>query len=207
MTTPSPDASPVFEDSVLDTRSRAPLTYAQRMQAVEGSEAAAFAAALLIAPTALMQLSHEEALVIVAYMRPRRIEEGVTFIKEGDRGDTGYMVLILEGEVIVENIVVSRRTPVTTRVLGAGSLIGEMGLVDGQPRTASCTTSTKVRCAVLTRSALDSLIAEQPLTAAKLLLAVSMRVSERLRDTAEKLTMYTQLVQAMQQELDHLIPG
>ena len=97
-------------------------------------------------------------------------------------------------------------TPVTVTVLGPGSLIGEMGLVDGQPRLASCTASTDVRCAILSREALEKMGEEDPKTAAKLMFAVSLRVAERLRDTAEKLKMYSQLVQAMQQEIDHLMP-
>jgi CRP/FNR family transcriptional regulator, cyclic AMP receptor protein len=177
-----------------------------RMRAIEGSSSAELAAQLLIAPTALMQLTPEEAFIIVSYMTPRKIAEGTTFIKEGDESDTGYMMLLLEGEVTVENIVVSRRTPVTVTVLGPGSLIGEMGLVDGQARLASCTASTDARCTVLTRSALETLSEEDPNTATKLMFAVSLRIAERLRDTSEKLKMYTQLVQAMQQEIDHLMP-
>lgn len=178
----------------------------ERMRAVEGSTSAELAAELLIAPTALMQLSTEEALIIVSYMMPRKISMGTTFIREGDRSDTGYMVLLLEGEVTVESIIVSRRTPVTVTVLGPGSLIGEMGLVDGQARLASCTASTDVNCAILSRAALEKLGEDDPRTAAKLMFAVSLRVAERLRDTTEKLKKYSQLVQAMQQEIDHLMP-
>ena len=123
----------------------------QRMRAIEGSSTADLAAKLLIAPTALMQLTYEEAFTVVSYMTPRKIAEGTTFIKEGDDSDTGFMLLLLEGEVVVENIVVSRHTPVTVTVLGPGSLIGEMGLVDGRARLASCTTSIDTRCAVLVR--------------------------------------------------------
>ncbi len=178
-----------------------------RMRAVEGSSTAELAARLLIAPTALMQLSPDEALVVVSYMIPQKIPMNTTFINEGDKLDTGYMVLLVEGEVTVENIVVSRRSPVTVTVLGPGSLIGEMGLVDGQARLASCTASTDVRCAVLSRAALGKLSLEDPRTAAKLMFAVSLRIAERLRDTTEKLKRYSQLVQAMQQEIDHLMPG
>ena len=178
----------------------------QRMRAVEGSSSAELAAQLLIAPTALMQLSVDEALVIVSYMIPRNISMGTTFIKEGDKSDTGYMVLLLEGEVTVESIIVSRRVPVTVSVLGPGSLIGEMGLVDGQARLASCTASTDISCAILSRAALEKLSQDNPETAAKLMFAVSLRIAERLRETAEKLKRYSQLVQAMQQEIDHLLP-
>jgi CRP/FNR family transcriptional regulator, cyclic AMP receptor protein len=178
----------------------------ERMRAVEGSSTAELAARLLIAPTALMQLTPEEALTVVSYMIPRKIAEGTTFIKEGDTSDTGYMVLLVEGEVTVESIVVSRRTPVTVTVLGPGSLIGEMGLVDGQPRLASCTASSDARVAILSRAALDKLSHDNPATAAKLMFAVSLRIAERLRDTAEKLRMFSQLTLAMQQEIDRLMP-
>jgi CRP-like cAMP-binding protein len=178
----------------------------ERMRAIEGSSTAELAARLLIAPTALMQLTQEEAFTIVSYMTPRKIAVGTTFINEGDDSDTGYMVLLLEGEVTVENIVVSRTTPVTVNVLGPGSLIGEMGLVDGQARLASCTATTDIRCAILSRAALEKLGEDDPHTASKLMSAIALRISERLRDTSEKLKMYTQLVQAMQQEIDHLMP-
>ena len=176
------------------------------MRAIEGSSTAGLAAQLLIAPTALMQLSLDEALTVVSYMIPQKIPTGTTFIKEGDDSDTGYMMLLLEGEVTVENIVVSRRTPVTVTVLGPGSLIGEMGLVDGRARLATCTATTDARCAILSRAALEKLAQESPQTAAKLMSAVSLRIAQRLRDTSEKLKMYTQLVQAMQQEIDRLMP-
>ena len=188
------------------TRSPEKLNPEKRMQAIEGSTAAELAAKLLIAPTALMQLTHEEAFTVVSYMTPRKIAMGTTFISEGDESDTGYMMLLLEGEVIVENIVVSRRTPVTVTVLGPGSLIGEMGLVDGQARLASCSATTDSRCAVLTRAALEKLSKDDPYTATKLMFAIAARIAERLRETSEKLKMYTQLVQAMQQEIDHLMP-
>jgi CRP/FNR family transcriptional regulator, cyclic AMP receptor protein len=154
----------------------------------------------------LMQLNAEEALIVVSYMVPKKIAEGTTFIKEGDRIDTGYMMLLLEGEVMVENITVSRDDPVTVTVLEPGSLIGEMGLIDGEARLASCTATTSVRCAILTRAALEKLSDEDPATAAKLVLAVSSRIAARLRETTEKLKLYSQLVLAMQQEIEHLMP-
>jgi CRP/FNR family transcriptional regulator, cyclic AMP receptor protein len=182
------------------------MTADERHRAVEGSDAAELAATLLIAPTALMQLTLEEAMIVVSYMSPRKIARGTKFIKEGDKTDTAYMVLLLEGEVTVESITVSRSEPVTVTVLGPGSLIGEMGLVDGEARLASCTATTTVRCANLTRAALEKLTADDPDTAAKLILAVALRIAVRLRDTAEKLKLYSQLVLAMQQEIDHMMP-
>ncbi|MFM7331561.1 MAG: cyclic nucleotide-binding domain-containing protein [Brachymonas sp.] len=179
---------------------------AERLQKLDGSDMAALAAELLAAPTAMMRLSIDEARVVVSYMQPRIFDEGTVFIQEGDKNNTDYMVLVLDGEVTVESIVVSRTTPVTTAVLGSGSLLGEMGIVDGEPRSATCTATSKVRAAIFTRSALEKMLTEYPQIGCKFMMAISLRIAERLRDTADKLKLYTQLTQAMQQEIDRLMP-
>lgn len=166
---------------------------------------AELAAQLLTAPKALSQLSLQEARVVVDFMEPTHFTEGTCFIREGDAADTGFMALIIRGEVIVENIIVSRTQPVTTAVLEPGSLIGEMGLIDSGPRSASCTAGTELFCAILTREALQALIAQDPAIGAKLLLAISARIAERLRDTARKLRLYAKLAMAMQLEIDRIL--
>ena len=113
------------------------------------------AAELLTAPSALMHLTLDEARVVVGYMTPQFIPTGTTFIREGDAADEGFMALLLEGEVVVEGITVSRTEPVTIGVLAPGSLIGEVGLVDREPRSASCTTSADSLCAILTRESFE----------------------------------------------------
>ena len=168
---------------------------------------AELAAQMLHAPTALMQLSHEEALDVVAHMTPRRIPEGRRFIREGDSDNTGFMVLVLLGEVAVESSVAARADPLTVTVLGPGALIGEMGLLDGAPRSASCTALTEVRCAVLTREALAELLERRPRVAAKLVMAISARIAQRLREGQDRLKVYAQLTQAMNEEINALMPS
>jgi CRP/FNR family cyclic AMP-dependent transcriptional regulator len=172
-----------------------------------GSASAEKAASLLCAPDGFMRLSLDEARVVVRYMSQRYIPAGVTFIKEGDAGDGGFMALLTEGDVVVEQITVSRTEPITVRVLGPGSLVGEMGLIDNEPRSASCTASTGVMCAILTRDAIEQLVNVEPSVAAKLLLSVSAHVAERLRNTSRQLKLYARLATAMQEELDRAIPS
>ena len=176
-----------------------------RGRTVHGSASAELAAQLLIAPTALMQLTAAEARVVVGYMEPRRIPADTLFIKAGDTADTAYMLLLLEGEVTIENVALSRDMPETVTVLGPGSLIGELSLIDGLARTASCIATTDLRCAVLSRQALEQLSSDDPRTAVKLMFAVALRVAERLRDTSDKLKLHGQLVKALQLEVDHLM--
>jgi CRP-like cAMP-binding protein len=162
------------------------------------------AARLLCAPGGLMKLTLEEARVVVRYMTPRFIPAGTTFIKEGDAGDGGFMALLIQGDVVVEQITVKRTEPITVRVLGPGSLVGEMGLVDNEPRSASCTASSNVMCAILTRDAIEHMITEEPLMAAKLLLSMSSHIAERLRNTSRQLKLYARLASAMQEEIEQL---
>lgn len=162
------------------------------------------AARLLCAPGGLVRLTLEEARVVVRYMTPRFIPAGTTFIKEGDAGDGGFMALLIQGDVVVEQITVKRTEPITVRVLGPGSLVGEMGLVDNEPRSASCTASSNVMCAILTRDAIEHMIAEEPLIAAKLLFSMSSHIAERLRNTSRQLKLYARLASAMQEEIEQL---
>jgi len=169
--------------------------------ATEGSEAADLAAHFLMSPTALMQLTLPEARMVVRYMQPQIVAKGTIFIREGDARDTGFLMLLLDGEVTVETLVVSRAEPIVITLLGAGSLIGELGMFDGMPRYASCIAATQLRCAILTREALNRMMEENPRIAAKLLLVVSLRIGARLREMTDKLKMYVQLTQAMEQEI------
>lgn len=167
----------------------------------------ALAAEMLTAPSALMQLSLEEAYGVARYMRPMQIAQGTVFIREGDSHNTGFMVLILEGDVTVESIVVSRVSPITMTVQGPGSMHGDLGLIDGLPRSASCIANTDLSCAVLTREGIAQLLQTDPAICAKLMMAIAMRIGDRLRDNTDKLNKYVQLTKAMQQEIDHLLPS
>lgn len=167
----------------------------------------AMAAEMLTAPSALMQLSLEEAHVVVRYMRPKRIAQGTVFIREGDTQDTNFMALVLEGDVIVETIVASRTAPITLTVLGPGSMHGELSLIDGLQRSASCTASSDLSCAILTRQGMTQLLKNDPTVGAKLMMAIAMRIGDRLRDNTEKLKKFVQLTKTLQQEVDRQQPG
>ena len=172
-----------------------------------GFPSMAMAADMLAMPCAVLQLSEKEARIVVNYMHPKRFAEGTVFIRESDAHNTGFLALVLEGEVTVENIVVSRKSPITVTVLGPGSMHGDLGLIDGFPRSASCTAASPLCCALLTREGLSKLHNDHPAICAKLLMAIAMRVASRLRDNTEKLKKYVQLTKVMQQEIDHLLPS
>ncbi|MEY4344667.1 MAG: hypothetical protein RL032_499, partial [Pseudomonadota bacterium] len=52
--------------------------------------------------------------------------------------------------------------------------------------------------------AIDRMVTEDPMMAAKLLLSVSAHIAERLRNTSRQLKLYARLTAAMQDEIEDL---
>ena len=160
------------------------------------------AALLLVTPTALAELSQSDARAVVGFMQLKRVAAGTVLIREGEATHTDFMMLILEGEVLVEALGFSADNSAVVSVLASGSLIGEMGILDGEPRSATCTATTEVDVAVLSREALLKLIEGQPAVAARFMLVISKRLADRLRDANRKIRTFGCVSRALQQELD-----
>ena len=163
---------------------------------------AAQAAELLAAPNNTIPFLVDDALRLVPYLRLVEANTGTKLLVEGDRSHIGHLLLILEGSVSVD--IADGGELVELAVLGAGQILGELALLDGQPRSASCTAVSTVRAAGLSRVGLQRLVAEQPAVAAKFLAALAQRTGERLRGLGDQLKMYSQLVQNQQQTISRL---
>lgn len=159
------------------------------------------AARLLVTPSALDDLTLADAMKVVGYMRPRLIKAGTVFIQEGQVRQNDYMLLVLEGDIAVENALPGLGEPMVVNVIGPGHLIGEMGVLDGSPRSATCTANTDIAAAVLSRTALMRLLKDEPRVGSRLLLAISKRMADRLRETTRKLKTFAQMNKALQEEL------
>jgi CRP/FNR family transcriptional regulator, cyclic AMP receptor protein len=162
------------------------------------------AAELLQTGGAMSDLSAEDAACVVGYMGLVSFGAGATVFREGDASHTSYMLLVLSGEVSVETADPRGGGQVAISVLGPGNMIGEMGLLDGSPRSATCLASTAVQAGGLSRKALERLIEDNPRVGAKLMVGLSKRLADRLRAMSEQLVIYAQLTGSMQQEINSL---
>jgi CRP/FNR family transcriptional regulator, cyclic AMP receptor protein len=160
----------------------------------------------LVQPKAAFPLDRAQAKVVLSYMHPFPIAQGVEFIQEGDAAKSHYLVLVVDGEVTVETITVSRTDPMTVTVVGHGSIHGELGMLDGSPRSASCTASTPVLCGMLTRNGYARLLKEHPEICARFTIMLAMRIGDRLRDNTLKLKRFAMLTTAMYNELQRVMP-
>jgi CRP/FNR family transcriptional regulator, cyclic AMP receptor protein len=160
------------------------------------------AARLLVTPSALQTLSLDDAIKIVAYMQPRVIEAGCEFVREGEAVDNDHMLLVLEGDLSVQNSSLQDDDEhLVVRVMGPGSLIGELGLLDGAPRSASCIANTDMLVGVLSRADFLQLLEDDPAVGSRLLLAIAKRMADTLRETTRKLKLFAQMNKVLSEEL------
>jgi CRP-like cAMP-binding protein len=73
---------------------------------------------------------------------------------------------------------------------GAGRVVGEMSLIDGEPRSASVVADEPSTLVVLTGEGFAHLSSENPRLAIKVLLKISKLISQRLRQTSGALVDY-----------------
>jgi CRP-like cAMP-binding protein len=132
----------------------------------------------------LENFSPGEVRLLAHFMEAFRAQPGMELIREGEGGD--FMLMVIEGRVDVHKR--DRwNTPQPIAQVEAGRTLGEMSMIDGEPRFATCVALEPTLVAVLDRENLARIIVEQPLLGAKLLMELVLMLSQRLRATSEKL--------------------
>jgi CRP-like cAMP-binding protein len=132
----------------------------------------------------LENFSAAEVQLLAHFMHVYRAEPGAEIIREGDGGD--FMMMLLEGRVEVHKR--DRwNTPQLLASVEAGRTLGEMSMIDGEPRFATCLAVEPTLIAVLDRENLARIIVEQPLLGAKILMELVLMLSQRLRATSQRL--------------------
>ncbi len=130
-----------------------------------------------------------EISTLAGYMTCYNAPPGTEVIREGEMGD--FMLLILDGtlEVVKKD---SHGLPARIGMAGAGKTLGEMSVIDGEPRFGSCVSLTDVQFAVLDREELTRIIAEEPKIGIKLLMEFLMSLNQRLRQVSGQLMQLTE---------------
>jgi CRP-like cAMP-binding protein len=140
--------------------------------------------ALIPKCTLLENFSPAEVRLLAHFMEIYRAETGMEIIREGEGGD--FMMMIVEGKVDV-NKRDRWNTPQLIAQVDAGRILGEMSMIDGEARFATCVALEPTMIAVLDRESLARIIVEQPLLGAKLLMELVLMLSQRLRATSQRL--------------------
>lgn len=153
----------------------------------EGSAAAQKIFAMIGHSRFFSDFTRSDIEMLASAMTIYRAEAEQTLIREGDIDD--YMLLIIEGRVeIVKQDRQGRRQGMTS--VGPGATLGEMSMIDGEPRFATCSALETTTFAALSRDGMVRIILEEPSLGAKILIKLVTMLSGRLRQTSHSLLQF-----------------
>ncbi|MBF0368106.1 MAG: Crp/Fnr family transcriptional regulator [Magnetococcales bacterium] len=129
-------------------------------------------------------LQWRDIQVISKYMTLYNVLKGTTIFKQGDRNL--FMGLIKKGEVAVlkEDSEHENRVLAT---IGKDRTLGEMALIDGEPRSATAITAQDSVMFVLSKDKFEKMADNDPKAWGCLLLKISKLMSQRLRKASGEL--------------------
>lgn len=155
----------------LSAMTKVDLSLLEKCELIEGSQWAG-------------EFSYLQVKRLAAYMDVYQVPKERILFYEGDKRP--YLVLIVKGHVHVVKFD-SQRNPKRLATLGTGKTIGEMTLIDGEPRSASAITATEATLLVITMDNFNRLVKDWPAVAVILILKIAKLMSQHLRQTSGRL--------------------
>lgn len=125
-----------------------------------------------------------EVQLVARYFGISNIDEGDEIFSEGDAGT--FMCIVNSGNVSIQKANQDDEI-IEIAVLRKGRTFGEMAVLDGERRSASCVAATDCTILTLSKDSLDKMLIEEPRVAAKLIRTIAVSLSKRLRMADGKL--------------------
>jgi CRP-like cAMP-binding protein len=127
-------------------------------------------------------LSDEDIGVLTRMMHPMDLEADDLLVRGGTPADA--MFFVQEGEIIAEMLLQNGERIEVNRIT-RGGILGELGLVDGRPRTMDLRAARASRVLRLARADFEMMLDSLEPPAYRLLRAICAVACERLRFTDE----------------------
>ena len=130
------------------------------------------------------ELSEKERGILAGVFTCRRIEHGETLCQEGDRGQSFFILAkgILE---VYKEFPDARREKLAE--IGPDNLVGQVALIDGKPRSATCLARGPVIALECTRDDFSRLFQSGSPFALKIIDRVVVDLAKRLREANRQL--------------------
>ncbi len=163
----------------------------KRLEALEDlGDGAAYAGAIfgLVGRSQFFaEFTREDIDVLASYMHVYKAKPQNTILQEGETGD--FMLMVIDGEVDIYKTNLLGGQQYMTSVK-AGTTLGEMSMIDGAPRFATCIALRHTTFGVLTRDNMGRIIHDKPGLGSKILIKLVTLLSQRLRQTSAQLLQY-----------------
>ncbi|MFH1084075.1 MAG: Npt1/Npt2 family nucleotide transporter [Pseudomonadota bacterium] len=132
-------------------------------------------------------LSVSELAAVASVTEEVNYPEGEIVIREGESGETMY--LVIKGEVsVIKGMGEEGGREIELAKIGAGDYFGEMALFEDAARSATIRTSEEARFLILHKQEFTEIVREYP----QIALHICRALSNRLREVHEKLKGYDQ---------------
>ena len=135
---------------------------------------------LLSSDTAFAGMPRAQAMRIVELMAMREFAKGQVLMRQGEE-NIGYLMLVVSGQATLSSQLVNSIDTMVHRRAVPGHLMGEVGFIDGEPHSATCTADTDMHVAVLPREQMSSMLETQPKAAAQLMAGLLKILAQRVR--------------------------
>lgn len=129
----------------------------------------------------------QELQILAAYLTVYKVPEETVILQEGAR--ELFLCLLIGGKVNIFKKDSAQRDQLIAHV-NAGMTLGEMALIDGQPRSATAIAASEATLLVMSKEEFLRLTEETPRLAVKLYGYVASLLSQRLRQVSAKLADY-----------------
>jgi CRP-like cAMP-binding protein len=134
--------------------------------------------------TIFRDLDKKELEIIQKHIFEQNVKKDSMLFMEDMPGEFLYIIMSGRVEIIKETI---DKEKIVLASMGANEIIGEMSLIDSQPRSATGVTSEDSVLLVMNKQNFDEMLKSDPRIAAKLLIGLLKTVSGRLRIMDKKI--------------------
>ncbi len=124
-------------------------------------------------------LTYPELIKLLDIGELKEYKAGNTVIKEGDSGDDMFILIMGKVKIYRASQFITHREE--------GALIGEMGLIDSSPRSASVLAEETSTFIIFKKAKLFELMRVETKMATKIFWMLSMELNDKLRDTTSQL--------------------
>jgi CRP/FNR family cyclic AMP-dependent transcriptional regulator len=128
---------------------------------------------ILMSVPLFSELSKRHVKRIAELMDEERYHEGAKIVREGEDGDSMYVLVEGQAEVVRNDRTVDRLLP--------GDFFGEISLLDGGPRTATIVADTPITVYAIRRGPFNRMLSQEPEIASKVLTALARRLRFMIR--------------------------
>ena len=150
--------------------------------------------------TLFEKLNEDEYNQFLQVFEEKKIKKGETIIKDGESGETAF--LLIEGQVsVIKETIYGEDYIVTTIDAGGDEFFGEINLIDKGVRTSTITAVTDVVILELSNKNLFQFMDKNPVIGYKIMSYLAKSFSKHLRKADDDLiTLFNALVEVVEND-------